>query len=104
MAAEAAEQRLAALRRRRVDAHHDAAPDIAEALALHHAIDRGDAMGEVEAGEVELVVGLAMTVEKALQAPALVVRSEEDTSELQSLMRISYAVFFLKKKKTNKYK
>src|SRR3546814_2114119 len=25
-------------------------------------------------------------------------RSEEDTSELQSLMRISYAVFFLKKK------
>src|SRR3546814_8647834 len=28
-------------------------------------------------------------------------RSEEHTSELQSLMRISYAVFFLKKKKTN---
>src|SRR3546814_3436547 len=32
-------------------------------------------------------------------------RSEEHTSELQSLMRISYAVFCLKKKKTinNKY-
>src|SRR3546814_2093026 len=30
------------------------------------------------------------------------VRSEEHTSELQSLMRISYAVFCLKKKKTNK--
>src|SRR3546814_1649042 len=29
-------------------------------------------------------------------------RSEEHTSELQSLMRISYAVFCLKKKKTNK--
>src|SRR3546814_1529566 len=29
---------------------------------------------------------------------ALVVRSEEHTSELQSLMRISYAVFCLKKK------
>src|SRR3546814_4495126 len=28
-------------------------------------------------------------------------RSEEHTSELQSLMRISYAVFCLKKKKTN---
>src|SRR3546814_10597713 len=28
-------------------------------------------------------------------------RSEEQTSELQSLMRISYAVFCLKKKKTN---
>src|SRR3546814_3742323 len=30
-------------------------------------------------------------------------RSEEHTSELQSLMRISYAVFCLKKKKDNKY-
>src|SRR3546814_7325852 len=29
-------------------------------------------------------------------------RSEEHTSELQSLMRISYAVFCLKKKKTTK--
>src|SRR3546814_3303535 len=31
--------------------------------------------------------------------PALADRSEEHTSELQSLMRISYAVFCLKKKK-----
>src|SRR3546814_2036876 len=31
-------------------------------------------------------------------------RSEEHTSELQSLMRISYAVFCLKKKKHNKIK
>src|SRR3546814_9206466 len=31
-------------------------------------------------------------------------RSEEHTSELQSLMRISYAVFCLKKKKKNKHK
>src|SRR3546814_9735936 len=31
---------------------------------------------------------------------SLEVRSEEHTSELQSLMRISYAVFCLKKKKT----
>src|SRR3546814_7177251 len=30
-------------------------------------------------------------------------RSEEHTSELQSLMRISYAVFCLKKKKREKY-
>src|SRR3546814_7054689 len=30
-------------------------------------------------------------------------RSEEHTSELQSLMRISYAVFCLKKKKTTQY-
>src|SRR3546814_2037806 len=32
-------------------------------------------------------------------APGFWVRSEEHTSELQSLMRISYAVFCLKKKK-----
>src|SRR3546814_10399059 len=31
-----------------------------------------------------------------------IIRSEEHTSELQSLMRISYAVFCLKKKKKNK--
>src|SRR3546814_10883664 len=31
-------------------------------------------------------------------------RSEEHTSELQSLMRISYAVFCLKKKNTHRYK
>src|SRR3546814_1315117 len=31
-------------------------------------------------------------------------RSEEHTSELQSLMRISYAVFCLKKKHTNQHK
>src|SRR3546814_5772420 len=34
-----------------------------------------------------------------LIATAIVMRSEEHTSELQSLMRISYAVFCLKKKK-----
>src|SRR3546814_3740510 len=33
--------------------------------------------------------------------PALYRRSEEHTSELQSLMRISYAVFCLKKKNNN---
>src|SRR3546814_1845710 len=32
-----------------------------------------------------------------------VLRSEEHTSELQSLMRISYAVFCLKKKKNTKH-
>src|SRR3546814_10552484 len=33
----------------------------------------------------------------------VVLRSEEHTSELQSLMRISYAVFCLKKKKEDKH-
>src|SRR3546814_3604446 len=36
---------------------------------------------------------------KACTATASITRSEEHTSELQSLMRISYAVFCLKKKK-----
>src|SRR3546814_8376330 len=36
--------------------------------------------------------------------PGTVARSEEHTSELQSLMRISYAVFCLKKKKYKKPK
>src|SRR3546814_7534329 len=36
---------------------------------------------------------------RLLEALALTGRSEEHTSELQSLMRISYAVFCLKKKK-----
>src|SRR3546814_1521089 len=39
-----------------------------------------------------------------VQAGAYVSRSEEHTSELQSLMRISYAVFCLKKKNKKKHK
>src|SRR3546814_3068116 len=35
--------------------------------------------------------------------PNVAARSEEHTSELQSLMRISYAVFCLKKKKTTQH-
>src|SRR3546814_4486563 len=34
--------------------------------------------------------------------PGMILRSEEHTSELQSLMRISYAVFCLKKKSKKK--
>src|SRR3546814_10008211 len=52
-----------------------AASDLLVRLGQH-----GDALGEVDPAEL---------------------RSEEHTSELQSLMRISYAVFCLKKKKQN---
>src|SRR3546814_1653020 len=41
------------------------------------------------------LTGIGLTFGTAL----LAIRSEEHTSELQSLMRISYAVFCLKKKK-----
>src|SRR3546814_7426990 len=41
----------------------------------------------------------------AIASPVITVgRSEEHTSELQSLMRISYAVFCLKKKTTHQHK
>src|SRR3546814_10532838 len=42
--------------------------------------------------------GVALGAARGLQVP--VGRSEEHTSELQSLMRISYAVFCLKKQNT----
>src|SRR3546814_10820390 len=44
-------------------------------------------------------VGLFATREKYVRQMPGRLRSEEHTSELQSLMRISYAVFCLKKKK-----
>src|SRR3546814_2281099 len=44
----------------------------------------------------------AKGLEWTVPSPAPHHRSEEHTSELQSLMRISYAVFCLKKKKENK--
>src|SRR3546814_7613525 len=45
-------------------------------------------------------VVVADIVEAAAEETVRLIRSEEHTSELQSLMRISYAVFCLKKKKT----
>src|SRR3546814_5234668 len=68
-------------------------------------------MKKIQAAQAKKVA--AKTVEKGLvivhtgpgkgktsAALGMAVRSEEHTSELQSLMRISYAVFCLKKKKT----
>src|SRR3546814_8611091 len=42
--------------------------------------------------------GLGYSLGEFRHGPAILVRSEEHTSELQSLMRHSYAVFCLKKK------
>src|SRR3546814_10572963 len=51
-------------------------------------------------GEMQLEV---VNIIERLGVTCVMVRSEEHTSELQSLMRISYAVFCLKnKKKTQK--
>src|SRR3546814_3750590 len=57
--------------------------------ALSHAAE--DALDQVRRGN--------RAANAALVTGVLGVRSEEHTSELQSLMRISYAVFCLKKKK-----
>src|SRR3546814_4444188 len=62
---------------------------------------RGPALVDAHA----LAAGLRLAVPVPATALALVValvvvRSEEHTSELQSLMRISYAVFCLKKQKS----
>src|SRR3546814_5184305 len=53
---------------------------------------------EPRAGEVE-VARRGLEGAEGVQGEMGAVRSEEHTSELQSLMRISYAVFCLKKKK-----
>src|SRR3546814_3705574 len=53
-----------------------------------------DAVDRVRARRIETLV------EVVRPDRPWIVRSEEHTSELQSLMRISYAVFCLKKKKT----
>src|SRR3546814_3007258 len=55
-------------------------------------------IGAVAANHAEMAVDFA----QANQAAVDRLRSEEHTSELQSLMRISYAVFCLKKNKKTK--
>src|SRR3546814_4718894 len=74
----------------RVDQH-------VEAAAVGHADD--DVLDPVVAGAADHVVQQRDHRIAALEREALLAdRSEEHTSELQSLMRISYAVFCLKKK------
>src|SRR3546814_2985939 len=78
-------------------------------LLLHPADMGGIEPGRLSAcddGDMDLDPGRAKPGDRAAAAQYLVVgmgrydqRSEEHTSELQSLMRISYAVFCLKKKK-----
>src|SRR3546814_3421244 len=67
--------------------------------AFPHLLDRIDAATRLEATEGHLPrqdPGGGRAVVQGARNP----RSEEHTSELQSLMRISYAVFCLKKKTT----
>src|SRR3546814_9785955 len=52
-------------------------------------------------GTLGVYTEMLRTIERDTGVRLRVLRSEEHTSELQSLMRISYAVFCLKKKITN---
>src|SRR3546814_9326160 len=67
--------------------------------ALLAARERGDTRPVIAASAGNHAQGLAWAGYR-LRMP--VIRSEEHTSELQSLMRISYAVFCLKKKNNKK--
>src|SRR3546814_5226774 len=61
---------------------------------------RLDMLGRIkQQGHAEAVDG---DMRRAVDLRPVVARSEEHTSELQSLMRISYAVFCLKKKNQTK--
>src|SRR3546814_8418068 len=58
-------------------------------------------LGREQGHEADYSAEVAATVDSEVRR---LIRSEEHTSELQSLMRISYAVFCLKKKNTTKHK
>src|SRR3546814_7004476 len=75
-------------RMRRAEPPGEAAKDLVVAAAVRQRLDHrlGHLQVGVAAGDIDVVV-----IQEG--------RSEEHTSELQSLMRISYAVFCLKKKK-----
>src|SRR3546814_8705695 len=62
----------------------------------------GTRMRYSELAESAAVMARGIKAEAGWLAFAAPMRSEEHTSELQSLMRISYAVFCLKKKKHTK--
>src|SRR3546814_3789381 len=67
-------------------------------------VEKADAVDLIDARRPE-IGGAAEEDLRDLLAAELrpILRSEEHTSELQSLMRISYAVFCLKKKKITRY-
>src|SRR3546814_2546332 len=78
--------------------HSDCHPG--QATALHP--DRHPGQASVSERDPGPIAPLgAQPIHRSRLALPTVARSEEHTSELQSLMRISYAVFCLKKKKKN---
>src|SRR3546814_4483195 len=86
--------------------HHRTRPDDIDIVALvalgQHDLARGDAhhLGPLDHGRQILHRQPALEDLEQLPFERYAVRSEEHTSELKSLMRISYAVFCLKQKTT----
>src|SRR3546814_6608951 len=70
-------------------------------LVFHRAVETGAAANLNESGELACLKFAKQSCDRVAVAPRARTRSrsEEHTSELQSLMRLSYAVFCLKKKK-----
>src|SRR3546814_1774216 len=64
-------------------------------------LQSGETGGERRRGSAGRAARRARQVPRIVRRAVDRIRSEEHTSELQSLMRISYAVFCLKKKKQN---
>src|SRR3546814_2259756 len=99
-----------------IAARHIAFRPFAERVAREQHLPDDLARGQVahephRAGVAETAVQGAADLARHAERAAVgvgdehhLIRSEEHTSELQSLMRISYAVFCLKKKKTNNKK
>src|SRR3546814_8150399 len=87
----------------------DASPELREKTRLTTVRNFGIS-GFIEQDDAEAWQGIQRVAQGPVgrrltakyQAQLGIVRSEEHTSELQSLMRISYAVFCLKKKITTK--
>src|SRR3546814_5224194 len=82
-------------------------PDVWPAGDLAVQIEIGRILGHPERPSEKALRALAEGWRPHRGAAAIMARSEEHTSELQSLMRISYAVFCLKKinhKRTEKQK
>src|SRR3546814_4260012 len=76
-------------------------PPAAQIIELPVVADADELPTKIDVAVVDAPADLVETVEvtEIVDAVEKRVRSEEHTSELQSLMRISYAVFCLKKKK-----
>src|SRR3546814_9806587 len=86
--------------------------DVAKRVGVHHTLVNYYFDDKKTLFDAVFARRAIVTIEKRMKAlddydraaggnPTVEGRSEEHTSELQSLMRISYAVFCLKKKKEN---